>query len=182
MHLRRKLDPPTEPVSVQEAKEHLRIDTDWDDDLLFAYIQTAREMIEEYLGRALITQTWDMILDTLPERVELPRPPVQEVNGVYARDASDNEYEISSDHYTMEEKADLLMLSAQSVVTWPFHRDIAGARIEFVSGYGDSASDIPPPLRVGILQMVGHLYENRESQAIPPGVRQIIQPYRRVRI
>ena len=55
--------PTTEPVTLAEARLHLRLDSDFtaDDDLIEVLIQSAREAAEQELGVALITQPVDQV-------------------------------------------------------------------------------------------------------------------------
>ena len=58
--------PTLEPVTLYEAKLHLRV-TYTDEDLLIASLITAaRQHAEQYMWRAILTQTWDMYLDYMP--------------------------------------------------------------------------------------------------------------------
>ena len=53
--------PPVEPITTQDIKDHLRIDTDVDLEAeeLKSYISAARRWCEIFQNRAFITQTWD---------------------------------------------------------------------------------------------------------------------------
>jgi uncharacterized phiE125 gp8 family phage protein len=58
--------PAVEPLSLDEAKLHLRVDIVDDDELITVLIQAAREYCEEFCHRAFITQTWKLVLDHFP--------------------------------------------------------------------------------------------------------------------
>ncbi len=58
--------PATEPVTRDEAKQHCRIDTTADDTYIDSLIVGARELVERLTRRALITQTWRLVLDNWP--------------------------------------------------------------------------------------------------------------------
>lgn len=58
--------PEVEPVSVDDLKQYLRLDTSADDNLLPGFIQAAREMAETMLWRTLVTTTWELVFDTFP--------------------------------------------------------------------------------------------------------------------
>jgi hypothetical protein len=74
--------PTTEPVTVAEAKAHLRVDAEVaeEDTLIAAYISAAREYCEGFQNRAYVTQTWELWLDEWPEtdHIDIPLPPLQE--------------------------------------------------------------------------------------------------------
>ena len=60
--------PATEPVSLAEAKLHLRVETVMTDDdtLIQALITAARQTAESITRRAFITQSWKLVLDQFP--------------------------------------------------------------------------------------------------------------------
>ncbi len=58
--------PTEEPVSLAEAKLHLRVDYSNDDVLIGALITAARQHAENDTRRALVTQTWRQVLDQFP--------------------------------------------------------------------------------------------------------------------
>lgn len=55
--------PAAEPVTLVEAKAHLRLDTALDDSYVSSLITMARQYIEEVCWRGLVTQTWELVLD-----------------------------------------------------------------------------------------------------------------------
>ena len=54
--------PANEPVSLLEAKQHLRVDGDDDDLLIGSLIAAARQAAETQTGRQLITARWKLVL------------------------------------------------------------------------------------------------------------------------
>ena len=72
----RATEPAIEPVTLAEAKAHLRVDISDDDALISAIIKSAREFCEEYLDRSLVYTQWTMRMDAIPWEIVLPRPPV----------------------------------------------------------------------------------------------------------
>ena len=63
--LARTLNPVLEPVTLAEAKLHLRSYTSdiAEDDLINGLLVAAREWVEDYTGRALVEQRWSLSLD-----------------------------------------------------------------------------------------------------------------------
>lgn len=61
------IEPAIEPITLSEAKTHLRVDFTDDDTLITTLIIVARQAVEEFLGRALITQTWQVFYDRFPD-------------------------------------------------------------------------------------------------------------------
>jgi hypothetical protein len=58
--------PAVEPVSLAEAKAHLRVDVSDDDALITALIIAARQHAETITRRALVTQSWKGVFDQFP--------------------------------------------------------------------------------------------------------------------
>ncbi len=84
MALIMNVGPVVEPVSLDEAKAHLRIDGGAEDALIISLILTSRLHIEAALGLALITQSWTLKRDAWPkgESVGLMLRPVQNIVAV----------------------------------------------------------------------------------------------------
>ena len=73
----RATGPAVEPLTVAEAKLHLRVDISDDDAYIGTLITAAREWVENYLDRTLITTQLILRAAEFPtEELELPRPPM----------------------------------------------------------------------------------------------------------
>ncbi len=68
--------PAVEPISLAEAKLHLRIDTADEDGLLQSLILTSRLHIEVAVNLALITQNWSCYFDQWPQNLMGRRGPL----------------------------------------------------------------------------------------------------------
>jgi uncharacterized phiE125 gp8 family phage protein len=171
--------PATEPVTLAEAKAHLKIDTADDDALIAALIPAARARAEWHTGRALITQGWTLWLDAWPDIISIPLPPLQAVASVttYARDDSARVQGPAT--YIVDLAANRLALK-QSIPPPSNLRRLNAVAVAFTAGYGDAAEDIPAPLRAAILEVVAFLYENRgEAPAeLPLDCLALLAPYR----
>lgn len=80
--LKQTIPPSCEPVSVQEAKEHLVIEHDDDNAKIAGFITSAREWCEEYIHRPLVSATYEYYLEGFPSEILLPRNPVLKVSSV----------------------------------------------------------------------------------------------------
>ncbi len=194
--------PASEPVSLAEAKAHLRIESADDDSLISALIAAARQAAEAHMRRALITQTWRLTLDRFPAApqawwdgvrqgadmpgdgsvIELPRPPLVSVTSVTAYDDADNATVAGAASYFVDTDGKPGRVVLRSGQTWPTALRVAGGvEVLFVAGYG-AAGAVPQAIRQGILMLIGHLFENREAEAgaaaLPAGVAALWRPYR----
>ena len=89
-----KTPPAIEPVTLEELKDHLRVDSVDEDALLTGLLAAAREWCEGFQNRAYITQTLQLWLDEWPagNAIVLPRPPLQSVASVKYYGTDDTEY------------------------------------------------------------------------------------------
>lgn len=187
--------PETEPISLDEAKQFCRIDTDLTDenDLISSLITAAREQIEVQTGRAFAVQTLRVTLDKFPTKslsVVLPRGPLLEVVSVDYDDADGEEQTMDEADYTVHPYG---MLGAiQAVTSWPITSGAHGCvRITYSCGYSvpptgeDEAESelIPARARTAILYMINHWYERRDavivgsiSSVLPMAVHSLIAP------
>lgn len=184
--------PADEPVALDDAKLHLRVDIDDDDDLIEALIIAAREYVEAITRRALITQTWDLYLDEFPagESLALPYPALQSVTGVYYTPDGESEQTFSADDYEVDTVSTPGRIVLASDASWPGDTltETNGVRVRFIAGYGDDAADVPQAIRQAMLMLIGHWYENREAtvgvgsmQTVPFAVEALLWTHRCLR-
>lgn len=177
MTLRLITAPDAEPLSLtDDIKPHLRIDFDDDDPYLEALLLGARQHVETAeLSGALITQTWELVLDNFPSLpLELPRPPLQSVTSITYIDIDDSSNVYPSSSYRVSTDSWPGQIVLKQSQTWPsvVLREIEGVIIRFVAGYGDTPESLPMPIRQAMLLIVGDWYENRENSPLIPGVSQ----------
>lgn len=184
--------PATEPISTATAKSHLRVDISDDDTLIDALVKSARGMAETITRRALITQTWDYILDEWPagDEIEIPLPPLQSITHIKYKDENGDESTMTASDYIVDIKNEPGRIVLASGATWPSGTlyPVGAITIRFVAGYGVSGSSVPQPILQAMLLDVGHLYENREAtvgvgnvQMLPRGIMELLWPYRVLR-
>lgn len=172
-----------EPVTLQEAKSHLRIDFTDDDSYILGLISAARGYAEGIQKRSIGVQTLELNLDEFPVTssrtygyfygygmgkagiygsgaIQLHSGPVQSVVSVKYTQSDGSAV-------TMVEGTDYLLNSRDQVVpvsTWPVVNLISAdaIKIQYTAGY----NICPPATKQAILLMVGHFYENREAVVV----------------
>lgn len=193
--------PATEPITTAEAKSHLRVDISDDDALIGGLITAARETAENILSRALITQTWQLVLDSFPggSRVlsrfpsnttvqpytamspwylsggfKLPFPPLQSVSSITYVDQDGNSNTVPSADYVVDTAHEPGRVFLKYGASWPSValQPAAGVTIEYVAGYGD-ASDVPQAIKQAMLLIIGDLYEHREAVVVGTTAKEI---------
>lgn len=180
-----------EPVTLAEAKAHLRLETAADDALVSSLIITSRLHVEAALGLALTTQAWTFILDRWPAHgeVALPLRPVTAVTEVRLRAADGTPTILPPSDYVLE-GAGLPPRLRPAHGSWPRPGLAAGGiEIDFTAGFGAAAAAVPQPIRQALILLVAHWYEHRDpveigagSTAIPAPVSDLLEPYAVVRL
>lgn len=182
--------PAAEPVSRSEAKAHLRIEasvTD-DDTLIDALIVAAREHVEDFTRRALVTQTWDLKLDAFPcdAYIKVPLPRLQSVTSITYVDTAGTTQTWSSSDYQVDTASEPGRIAPAYGESWPDTRagQLNAVTVRFVAGYG-AASAVPQKIKQAMLLIIGHWYEHRENvvisaqaQEIPFAAEMLLWPYR----
>ncbi|MEZ5923908.1 MAG: head-tail connector protein [Hyphomicrobiaceae bacterium] len=181
--------PAIEPVSLAEAKLHLRVDHDDEDILILSLISAARLHLEHVLGRAFITQGWLYLLDGWPSghTLELPLSPVQSIVSVKVYDETDVAETVAPSLYLLDGLSQPPRLVRRSSSAFPRPgRSANGVEVSFVAGHGSLASEVPAPLRQALMLLVAHWYEHRQpveigdaKEVLPAIVTELIAPYRR---
>jgi len=242
-----------EPITLDEAKLHLKVDSADDNALISALIIAARDLAERETKRVFITQTWHLFRDDSPVEFEIPKPPLQSLKSIrvikdvesyvdentaksqpvlkiastsgfavddmviihrcerrqqelvilsiqenvsltMTKDLTSAHTAIQADRvekYTVVERSKYSVeygtnkpgrVQLRSGYSWPMHRNFSSFWVEFEAGYGDAGSDVPDALKQGILQLVSHLYENREAEEIPKGLKALFWPFKILRI
>jgi uncharacterized phiE125 gp8 family phage protein len=184
--------PAIEPVTLAEAKAHLRVDGTAEDTLVGSLIITSRLHVEAALGLALITQGWSAFIDDWPpgREVRLPMRPVQSITGVRLYAADESLQTVAADTYLLDGAGTPARLVRRGNAAWPRPTRAAnGIEIAFVAGYGSAAADVPAPIRQAIQLLIAHWHEHREpvdigaaSVPVPPMVSDLLQPYRMARL
>lgn len=182
--------PLMEPVTLAQAKAHLRVDTMEEDILISSLILTSRLHIEAALGLALITQTWQLTLNDWPKGNAIPLPlhPVSAVVAVRTIDAGGTVTTLAPSAAILDQGPPARVVNTSQL--WPSVPAAAnGIAVTFTAGFGPAAEDVPQPVRQALLLLVAHWYEHRDpveigepQTAIPKAVSDLLMPYRRPRL
>lgn len=180
--------PAEEPVSLAEARAFLRIDDTAEDGLITTLIGAARMHVEGVTGRALLAQSWRVVLDGWPHdrMVKLPVTPFMAVTGITAFDAGGTGHDVPLAQFVSE--PDRLLLPAM-VAGMPVLRERQGIEVDYVAGFGTGPEDVPVDIRQALLLLVGYWFEHRDAvivagsgSVVPSGFDRMVAGYKRVRL
>ncbi len=184
--------PAVEPVSLTEAKAHLRVDGTDEDTLVSSLIAAARIHMEAYTHRVFITQTWSIYLDKWPQDqpLALPISPVQSVTAINIYDEDDGFVAADPVSYVVDAASSRprILWRGTGVPPRP-GRALNGIEIIVNAGYGNDGAQVPQPIRQAILMLVAQWFEHREpptlngpDNAMPAAVASLLHGYLPVRL
>ena len=187
-------DATTEPVTLAEAKVHLRepLEDADNDTYIAALITSARLDAEHRLQRTLITTTWRLTLDAFPavcagardDAIRLAMGRVIAVQSITYVDAAGATQTLAADQYRVDLSGDVARITPAYGLSWPTTRAVTGAvQVNYTAGYGASAAAVPAPIKSWIKLAMGDLYDQRSRSAERPAVPQhfadaLLDPYR----
>ena len=166
-------NPAVEPLEIDNIKYHLRIEQDDNDHdvTLFNLRKSVRQWTEQYLNRALITQTLDYYMDRFPagDYYELPRPPLQTVTTLQYTDYNGDASTLTEDtEFVKDTDSEPGRIVLEYNYTWP--NDTLHPKnpilTRYVAGYGAAASDVPEGIRQAMLMLLTHWYIQRQPYRI----------------
>lgn len=162
-------------VTLQAAKDYLRVDYSEDDTLIQSLIDTARIRLEQYASVAMTARTLKVVA-YVDEFIELPYAPINNISLVEYWDGEAwvamvvGDYRVIGDTYK------------KVYFTSPIMSDF---RFTYTCGYATT----PESMKTALLKMVGDLYEYRESsvESSKPSANlttayELMKPYKRVSI
>lgn len=148
-----------EPVTLPEAKKHLRAEYHADDDAYISgLIASARDHVERYTGTRLAEQIVTLKCDRFADFCHLPDAPIQSVEIEYVnvdgdtQTLADTVYELRNDGLD----ASIVLKFGQS---WPPVQARSRITVTAVTGYENT----PPAIKHAILLWVASAYEVRED-------------------
>jgi hypothetical protein len=178
-----------EPLLLQEAKDHCRVDGTEQDGVIANLVSAAREYVETFTGRQLISATLRLRLDYFPGGcsrgvpaagyrpagdvewrfigggggILVPRPPLVSVSSITYVDTAGATQTLSAGAYQVDTDSEPGRIQPAYNTTWPSTRSQLNAvTITYVAGYATRTA-VPASIKQAMLLLIGHWYENREA-------------------
>lgn len=162
------VQPITEPITLSEAREHLRNEgLTADDDYINTLIVTARKWVEQYTSRALINQTWVQSWDVVPSKAvfELAVNPLVSITSFQYYDENGNSQNYTT--YQTDTQSEQAILCPDYNTTFPSIQlgRLNAINLTFVCGYG-TAADVPGDIKHAIKIMLAYFYDENRSGVV----------------
>jgi len=169
------VEPTAEPVTLAEAKIHLRVDNNDEDTYITNLIIGARQMVETHTNRALVDTTFVYKIDTFPpsglidSRILLPRSPLDSVSSVTYLDTNGDSQTLATSVYEVDTSSLPGRIRLKFDQSWPntrLHPEVI--TITFIAGYG-AASAVPDSLKSAVYLLLAHYFELRVPVLVTQG-------------
>lgn len=174
-------NPVVEPVSVADAKLHLRVDTEDDDLYIAGLVSAAREWCENYCQRTFVHTQLVMKLDTFPHEIELPRPPVATATAYTATTVTytlegGSSATLATSEYRVDRSAEPGVIRTVYAGTWPSHLlDANSVAVTWWAGFGADGTACPKVVKPAILMLVAHWYDRGRSGVLTGSISKEIE-------
>jgi len=160
MNLKLISGPTQKPVTLAEAKSHLRVVQDNEDALIESLIVAAREWCEDFQNKSYLTQTWKLTFDELQfGTIEIPKPPLQSIDNIVLVETDGTENSVTDYEVDDNSTPGRLLINSYPDVEM---QKMSGLQITFTAGH-QTADDVPEKVKSAIKLLVGHWYKNREA-------------------
>ena len=169
-------------ITLGDAKLHLRVDDDSEDDLITALIQSATKSAEHHTGLKLLRETAYTLMGLFYDEVRFFRNPVYQISSITYYDKNNALQTLSTSHYYSQ--------VVNGVYTIRFHETpetynrMDCVKITFTCGFA-TANEVPQDIKSAIKLMIGHLYENRQgvlvgtiTSELPIGIKYLLDQNR----
>ena len=158
--------PAVEPVTLAEAKLHMRVETTAEASVHTDMIVAAREYCEGVVGRQFVHATWKEYFDRFPAgEMLLSTPPLSSVTSITYVDVDGDTQTWDASEYQYDKFSEPAQIKPAYGESWPTTRDDTynAVTVTFLAGYGAAASDVPPNFKQAILLLVGLWHRDREA-------------------
>lgn len=138
------------------------------DTLLSALITAARQQVEAITQRKLITQTWEIFMDTFPTTNQyiIPFGNLQSVSSIKYTDSDGTESTMTvTTEYLVDVKQEPGRIVLPYGASWPSFTPYPVNPIitQFVCGYGNAAANVPSGLKTAIKMIAENAFNHRDS-------------------
>lgn len=150
------------PVSLAEAKAQCRVDGNASDSLVGSLLLAATDFAQDYTGRTLAPETWELVLDDFSDAIMFGKSPVTSIISVKYSDVEGSEQTIDSANYVLDAAGDPQWLIKASNYSWPIVADgVNNVTIRFEVGY----ADCPASIKQAILLWIESVYDGNPVPA-----------------
>lgn len=156
-------EPAEEPITLEEAKRHLRLEgvLDDEDELISSMITAAREMAEGKLNRTLVRRVREVAVCSWG-KIALRKPPFVQLESVSYFDADGQSFDVDASDLSVSSIREPATVSLRYGFPAPqLARQDEAIIVRYTAGY--APGEVPRMIVQWMLLVIGALYAHRES-------------------
>lgn len=169
--------PASEPFSVSEVKDYLKVDNSADDAMIETLITAARQWVENHCALALLPQTVIQTWGKFGGIMNIALSPLRSVSAITYLDTAGAQQTLSASVYGVDNIRTPAQIYLAYGQMWPATYEAPNAASAiFTAGY-DAASAIPAPIKQAMLLTIADMYDNRTDyvKRLPTAAEYLLQ-------
>lgn len=173
--------PQLEVVKLQDARLHLRVDSEEEDTIIQSMLRAATLAAEQYCDRLFMMAKVDQFFDCFPGDTQPIRLyyPITDLISISYLDADNETQTVSTDDLTVDKYN--IRGQIYTSASWPTPLSRVNAvSVKYNSGMCSDTDSIPSDIRHAVLLILGRLYEYREDTVskLPTASQRLLDPYK----
>ena len=176
-----------EPISVEELRQHLRIEHNDEDSYLSMLISSARALAENCIDGIIADRNYSLTVDSFSSSMKLPIRPIDPTSIAIAYvDASGNAATVDSYNYSSDLFSTVIYPADNE--SWPTTEEGSNkVTITFTAGLLGVEGAMPSDVKHALLMIAGTLYDQREDHTaqvklhdVPTSSQMLLDGYKKV--
>ena len=166
-------------VTLAEAQAYVRVETGEEEAVLAGLIRTASAMCEQFTGRVILSRDFTETLRGCGEWQRLALTPVRSIDVVETIAEDGTGTVLPAGAYAID-----IDSAGDGWVRLMAGYGTAKLRVTGAAGMAAESSDVPEPIRQGIVRLTAHLFNARDGGGgdPPAAVTALWRPFRRMRL
>jgi len=169
------------PVSLEEARMHLRVPgNDDEDQMIRSKIKAAVAYIENQTSVVIAPRTMKLLIEKMPDNITIDRYPVTEITSIEYYDENDALQRLPTSKYNTDIDSQPANIKILEKIAVSSHRP-KSVIINFTVGF--IIQSVPAELKEATLLTLAHLYDNRGDEGhrtIAKTVNDLVAPLKQM--
>lgn len=160
--------------ALSEVKNYMRIEANYDDQLITSLIDAAINVAENFTKLTIISKRLQLISNIEnQQKIQLKYQPINKLLKVLMI-IDEKELKLGDKQYNLDQEKSILYLNDQSL--------IGELLVEYIAGFGKD--NIPPAIKQAILMHVVEMYDRErvDSNFLSAEIKNLYLPYRFLRL
>jgi len=152
------------PITLTEAKTHLKVDTTADDTFITNLIKSATSSAQEYTNRFFIQTTIQQVGDKWEDISNLFKSPVLSVTNIKYVDPDGTLQTLNTDIYFLDDVNKPARIGLKPNQSYPqIINRLNAVQVNYIVGLAAGPDEVDEGIRQALLLTIGNWYQNRQA-------------------